>query len=272
MGMNNRLLRLALQLFPLFFGIALLASPQGLIVKPADIIVIHGRVYTENPKQPWAQAVAIHGAKIMAVGDNADIEKMRGMGTKVINAVGKLVLPGFVDCHVHFLRGSLGLSRVQLQGAKNVAEIQKRLHAYTVEHPGDDWVLGRGWDYAMFGAETLPDKRYLDELFPGRPVSLIGYDGHTMWVNSKALAIAGITRETPDPPNGVIVRDPGTREATGTLKESAQRLVSKFIPEPTRPEKPRRPQRAYVHRSFFESPFAAAPGCRRHRGSAQEIP
>ena len=134
-------------------------SAQGLIVKPADIIVIHGRVYTENPKQPWAQAVAIQGAKIVALGDDAAIEKMRGMGTKVINAGGKLVLPGFTDCHIHFLGGALGIGRVNLEGAKDVADIQKRLREYAMQRPGGDWILGRGWDYAMFGPEALPHKK-----------------------------------------------------------------------------------------------------------------
>ena len=207
------------------------------MVEPADIIVVHGRVYTENAKQPWAQAVAIHAGKIVAVGDDPVIERMRGMGTKVINAGGKLVLPGFTDCHVHFLGGSLGLGRVDLAGAKDVPDIQKRLRGYAAEHPGDGWILGRGWNYAMFGSETLPDKKYLDEIFPDRPVFLGGYDGHTYWANSKALALAGITRETPDPANGAIVRDPQTGEATGALKEAASGLVSKVVPKPTQAEK-----------------------------------
>ena len=235
--MNSPLSRVMLSIPAIFLFVSGGANAQGLIVKPADIVVIHGRVYTENPKQPWAQAVAIHGAKIVAVGDDAVIEKMRGMGTKVINAGGKLVLPGFTDCHVHFLSGSLGLGRVHLEGAKDVPDMQKKLREYAAGHPGDDWILGRGWDYAMFGPEALPHKKYLDELFPNRPVLLGGYDGHTSWANSKALALAGITRETPNPANGIIVRDAQTGEATGALKEAAQRLVAKVIPEPTRAEK-----------------------------------
>jgi predicted amidohydrolase YtcJ len=227
----------ALQIFALLFAAASFAGAQGLVVEPADIIVIHARVYTENPKQPWAQAVAIRGGKIVAVGEDATIEKRRGMGTKVINAGGKLVLPGFTDCHVHLLKGALGLGRVKLEGAKDISDIQKRLREYAAEHPGDDWILGRGWNYAMFGAETLPNKKYLDELFPDRPVLLVGYDGHTAWANSKALASAGITRETADPPNGGIVRDPHTGEATGALKEAAQGLVSSIVPEPSTAEK-----------------------------------
>jgi predicted amidohydrolase YtcJ len=229
-------LRAVFQPLALLFCIAAISRAQGRIVEPADMIVVHGRVYTEDPKQPWAQAVAIRHGKIVAVGDDPEIERRRGMGTKVVNAGGKLVLPGFVDCHIHFIDGSLSLGRVNLEGAKDPADIQKRLREYASEHPGDDWILGRGWNYAMFGPEALPHKKYLDEIFPARPVFLEGYDGHTYWANSKALAVAGIVRETADPPNGTIVRDPKTGEATGALKESAQDLVVKVIPKPTRAE------------------------------------
>jgi predicted amidohydrolase YtcJ len=215
---------------------ASMSRGQGRIVEPADIIVIHARVYTENPQQPWAQAVAIYRGKIAAVGDDSEIERRRGMGTKVINAGGKLVLPGFVDCHIHFMDGSLSLGRLNLEGAKGPADIQKRLRAEAADHPGDDWILGRGWDYAAFGPEALPHKKYLDELFPNRPVFLEAYDGHTAWANSKALAMAGIVRETADPLNGTIVRDPRSGEATGALKEAAQDLVAKFLPKPSRAE------------------------------------
>ena len=235
--MNTSFHRVVLSVLAISLSVSGATSAQGLVVKPADIIVVHGRVYTENPKQPWAKAVAIQGAKIVAVGDDAAIEKMRGMGTKVIEAGGKLVLPSFTDCHIHFLEGSLSLARVNLEGAKDAADIQKRLREYASQHPGDDWILGRGWDYAMFGPEALPHKKYLDEIFPDRPVLLEGYDGHTFWANSKALALAGITRDTPNPPNGIIVRDAQTGEATGALKEAAHQLVAKVIPKPTRAEK-----------------------------------
>jgi hypothetical protein len=190
-----------------------------------------------NATQTWAQAVAIHGDKIVAVGEDSEIEKLRQPGTKVVDAGGRLVLPGFVDCHIHFLDGSLSLGRVNLDGAKDPAEIQEKLREYAAKHPGKDWIRGRGWDYAMFGAETLPHKKYLDELFPDRPVFLEGYDGHTYWANSKALAMAGVTAKTPDPPNGAIVHDPKTGEPTGALKESAVELVAKILPKITRAEK-----------------------------------
>ena len=123
------------------------ADAQG-----ADAIVHHAKIYTVNSKQPWAEALAVKGDKIVAVGSEADVEKLRTPKTKVIDAGGQLVLPGLVDCHIHFLDGALSLGRVNLDGAKDVADIQRRLREYAAKHPGKDWILGRGWDYAMFGA------------------------------------------------------------------------------------------------------------------------
>jgi predicted amidohydrolase YtcJ len=235
-------MRIAVRLRPLFTAlVCLLAVPvvtwpvfaqQSARIVPADILIMHAKVYTVDAAKPWAQAVAIRKGKIVAVGRDEEIEKYRGIGTKWIDAGGKLVLPGFTDCHIHFISGSLGLSLVNLEGAKNTAEIQQRLREYAKRHPDELWILGRGWDYAMFAPETLPDKKYLDEIFPDKPVFLKGYDGHTSWANSKALALAGIDKNAPDPANGQIVRDPLTREATGALKESASALVQKVIPKP----------------------------------------
>jgi predicted amidohydrolase YtcJ len=227
-------LRLLLALLVVAPGAALAQSPKP---PQADTLVLHGKVYTLNDKQPLAQAVAVQGGKIVAVGSDAEIEKLRGNGTKVIDAAGRLVLPGFTDCHIHFMDGSLSLDRVNLEDAKDPADIQQRLREYAKSHPGSGWVLGRGWDYGMFGEEALPRKKYLDEVFPDRPVFLEGYDGHTYWANSKALELAGINKNTADPPNGAIVRDAKTGEPTGALKESAQGLVAKVVPKPTRSEK-----------------------------------
>ena len=230
---NRRISSSIVAALALSLAVALASAP----IPVADTIIARGKVYTGNSGQPWAEAVAIHDGKIIAVGDEATINKLRGPATKVIDAGGRLVLPGFVDCHIHFLGGSLSLGRVNLEGAKDAADIQQRLRDYAAKHPGKDWILGRGWNYAMFGAEALPNKKYLDELFPDRPVFLEGYDGHTYWANSKALALAGITSATPDPPNGAIVRDPKTHEATGALKESAHGLVARVVPKPSRGEK-----------------------------------
>ena len=134
------------------------------------------------------------------------------------------------------MEGSLGLTHVKLDGAKTVAEIQKRVKEYAAANPNLPWITGMGWVYPTFGATALPNKRILDDVVPDRPVWLEAYDGHTSWANSKALAMAGITRETPDPPNGKIVRDENG-EATGALKEAAGHLVSKWMPAPTREER-----------------------------------
>jgi predicted amidohydrolase YtcJ len=204
---------------------------------PADLVVFHGKIYTLDAKKPWAEALAIRQGKIVAVGTDELIAALRGADTKVIDAGGQLVMPGFVDCHIHFLEGSLGIDRLHLEGAQNVADIQKMLREYAAKDPGNSWILGTGWNYAMFSPETLPNKKYLDELFPDRPVFISGYDGHTTWANSKALTIAGIGRETLDPPGGAIVRDPKTGETTGALKESASGIVYKVVPQSTRAEK-----------------------------------
>jgi predicted amidohydrolase YtcJ len=235
--MKSHSLRVFLQIPLLLLGVASFARAQGRMVEAADIIVIHGRVYTENPGQPWAQAVAIYKGKIVAVGDDAEIERVRGVGTKVINAGGKLVLPGFVDCHIHFMEGSAKLAWVRLEGAKDLADIRSKLRSYAAENPGEGWILGHGWNYGMFGPGKLPDKKELDDIFPNRAVSLEGFDGHTYWVNSRALALAAISRDTPNPANGTIVRDPTTGEATGALEESATDLVDRVRPPMTRAEK-----------------------------------
>jgi predicted amidohydrolase YtcJ len=230
------MIRRAFSLIAAVLVLSLAAALASGPIPVADTIIAHGRVYTGNSAEPWAEAVAVRDGKIIAVGDEQTIFKVRSAATTVIEAGGHLVLPGFVDCHVHFIGGSLGLGRVNLAGAKNYSDIQQRLRDYAAKHPGKDWVLGRGWNYAMFGSETLPDKKYLDEIFPDRPVLLGGYDGHTYWANSKALALAGITNGTPDPANGAIVRDPKTHEATGALKEAAHGLVDRVVPKPSRDE------------------------------------
>src|SRR6266852_5907744 len=235
--MNNRRIHGAVLTVALLTSAVLLFANAEPPIPVADTIILRATVYTGDVSHPWAQAVGIREGKIVAVGDDAAINKLRYGGTEVIEGAGHLVLPGFVDCHIHFLDGSLSLGRVNLEGAKDASDIQQRLHEYAAKHPGKDWILGRGWNYAMFGPEALPHKKYLDEVFPDRPVFLEGYDGHTYWANSKALALAGITNETPDPANGAIVRDPKTHEATGALKESAQELVARVVPRPSRNEK-----------------------------------
>jgi predicted amidohydrolase YtcJ len=203
----------------------------------ADTILLHARIYTVNDKQPWAEAVAIRQARIVAVGTDKEIEAYRGKATEVIDAQHHLVLPGFTDCHIHFLDGSLSLLQVNLDEAKTVGEIQQQVKAYAAAHPDLPWVLGRGWQYTVFGPSGLPSKKYLDDVVPDRPVYLESFDGHTWWANSQALKLAGITRETPDPVGGKFVREAGNGELTGAVKEdAADAVVRRAIPHPNRAE------------------------------------
>jgi predicted amidohydrolase YtcJ len=202
----------------------------------ADTIVWNAKVYTVNANRPWAEAVAIRGATIVAVGSDKEMETYRGSSTQMIDAAGHLLLPGFEDCHIHFMDGSLGLDQVDLNGASTVVEIQKRVKQYAASHLKESWITGMGWTYPTFGPSAMPDKKLLDEVIPDRPVYLVAFDGHSSWANSKALDMAGITRETTDPPNGKIVRD-ASGEATGALKESAGDLVANLMPKPTREER-----------------------------------
>jgi predicted amidohydrolase YtcJ len=203
---------------------------------PADLLITNARVYTVNTKQPWAEAIAIRGDKIIAVGTRNELQKLQGSATKVVDAGGRLVLPGFTDCHVHFMSGSLGLTHVDLNGANTVEQIQKRVKEYAASHPNEAWIQGMGWQYPVFGPTALPNKKLLDDVVADRPVYMVAYDGHSSWANSKALAMAGIDKNTPDPPNGKIVRD-ANGDPTGALKEAAGDLVEKLLPKPTREER-----------------------------------
>jgi predicted amidohydrolase YtcJ len=209
-------------------------TPTGPV--SADVIVQHAHVYTVDKTRPWAEAIAIRDGKILAVGTLQTVEKLRGATTKIVDAGGRVVLPGFTDCHVHFMSGSEALTGVILDDAKTVEEYQKRIKEFADSHRDAPWILGRGWTYPAFGASALPDKKYLDAIVPDRPVLLEGFDGHTYWANSKALEMALIDKNTPDPANGTIVRD-ANGAPTGALKEAAHRLVSKIVPEMTREQR-----------------------------------
>ena len=208
--------------------------PEG----PAEIIITNAKVYTVNARQPWAQAIAIREGKILVLGSNDEMSPYQVQSTHVIDAKGHFLMPGITDCHIHFLDGSLSLGYVALDDARTIEEIQDRVKHYAAIHPDARWILGRGWQYPVFGSTGMPDKKYLDAIIPDRPVYLEGFDGHTWWANTRALQLAGITRETKDPPNGKFVRDPKTGEPTGAVKEDeADEIMRKAIPQPSREEK-----------------------------------
>jgi predicted amidohydrolase YtcJ len=203
---------------------------------PADTVIIHAKIYTVNPRQPWAEAVAIRGGKIVAVGSEKDIAAYQGASTAVIDAKQHMLLPGFIDNHVHFLGGSARLEQVSLDDAKSVGDFQKMIRDFAAQHADKKWIQGMGWYYDIFGKSGMPDKKLVDKAVANRPVFLRAYDGHSAIANTEALRIAGITRDTPNPPDGTIVRDPASGEPTGVLKESAGELVEKLIPKLTREE------------------------------------
>ena len=200
--------------------------------QPAELIIEGAAVVTMNPAQPAAEGVAIAGGKIVRVGSGADVLKLKGRSTRVISLPGKMVLPGFQDSHIHLVMGGLELSQCNLNGLETREEVSAAIKAYAAAHPEKPWIEGAGWDLPIFPGGN-PDKSELDRLVPDRPAFLGAADGHSAWANSRALEIAGITARTPDPLNGRIERRPGTREPSGTLREAAQRLVSRHVPEPT---------------------------------------
>ena len=196
---------------------------------PADLIIENAKIFLPGTNHV---ALAIKSNRILAVGTQADIEALIGPNTMRLDARGCSVTPGFHDSHVHFLSGSLGLFQVDLSDAESIEAIEAKIRSFVDLHPNQSWVVGRGWVYGTF-PDGLPNKALLDRVVPDRPVIMKCYDGHTLWVNSRALMAANITRDTPDPEGGVIVRDPVTGEPTGVLKEAAQTLMDSVIPEPT---------------------------------------
>jgi len=217
----------------LWAGTVLAAPP----VASARLILVHGRIYTVDPSAPWAQALAVAGDRIQAVGADADVLRFKGPATRVIDLKGRLVTPGLIDSHVHFTDGGRYLMNVALRDAGTMAELETRITRYAAEHPHADWIQGEGWSY---GYPDLPNgefhKEILDRVSAGHPVFLDSSMAHAAWVNSAALRRAGITRATPNPAGGEIVRD-AAGEPTGWLKEDAAiRLVQDKLPRPTAAE------------------------------------
>jgi predicted amidohydrolase YtcJ len=198
--------------------------------KPAaDLIVTNAKIWTVDKAHPTAQAVAILGDRIVAVGSNADVDVWRGHDTKVIDAGGKLLLPGFNDAHVHFVSGGLQLESVQLNDATSKQEFVRRIAAQAKKTPRGEWIQGGDWDETKWSPLSLPTKELIDPVTPDNPVFVSRYDGHSALANSTALRLAGITSQTPDPPGGVIVRD-AQGNPTGDLKDAATDIVFKVIP------------------------------------------
>lgn len=208
---------------------ALSVSAQSGRRQTADIVFRHGAIYTLDRQKPWVDAVAVAGGKIVFAGADQDAERFIGRKTRVVELNGRMVLPGFHDSHVHPVESGMELGECVLGECKTEADIIATLKAYRLANPNLTWIRGGGWDLPIF-PNANPNKSILDEIFPETPAFLAAADGHSAWVNSRALEIAGITRNTPDPESGRIERDPESGEPTGTLREAAVGLVASRLP------------------------------------------
>lgn len=202
---------------------------------PVDLIVYNATVYTADGSGTFEEAVAVRGNTIFRVGSNREIKRLTQPHTVVLDAHGGAVVPGFNDAHVHFASGSLGLTEINLLDATTADDVAASIRRFAEANGDRPWVVGRGWYYTAFPG-GLPTRQMLDAIVPDRPAYLTAYDGHSGWANTAALRLAGITRATASPKNGVIVKDAGG-EPTGVLKESAMALMRAVLPRPDRAQR-----------------------------------
>ena len=202
----------------------------------AELLMLNGKVYTVNHEQSWAEAIAITDGRIIWVGDSEEANQWQGERTRTIDLGGKMVLPGFQDIHIHPVHSGVSYQQCALFDAEGVELLQQRIKQCAESEPGE-WIRGGGWLVTNFAPSGLPDKKLLDEIVPDRPVALKSSDGHSMWVNSLALELAGINADTQDPAGGRIDRYPNSTEPSGSLQEtSAMNLVHIVEPELTQKE------------------------------------
>jgi predicted amidohydrolase YtcJ len=199
----------------------------------ADLILVNGSIWTANPAQPRAEAVAVDGDRILRVGRTAEIKKLAGRRTRVIDLEGAMVLPGFIDNHTHFLEGGFSLSSIQLRDVTSREQFVKRVEERAGGLKKGEWILHGNWDHEQFSPPELPRKEWIDGVSSQNPVCVCRYDEHIALANSLALAIGGITKGTESPPGGEIQKDPVTGEPTGILRDAAIDLVMRHVPPPS---------------------------------------
>ena len=197
----------------------------------SDIAVVNARVWTGDPARPWAEAVAISGDRITAVGSTADIRPRVAGNGRVIDARGGMVVPGFIDSHIHFLIGGLNLASVQLRDARSIAEFISRIKTFAATVPAGTWITGGDWDHQNWGGE-LPTRSWIDSVTPNNPVWINRLDGHMALANSAAMRAASVPMSGGDVSGGTIVRD-ASGEPSGVFKDNAQELIDRAVPEPS---------------------------------------
>jgi predicted amidohydrolase YtcJ len=216
--------------------LALLAPPASAAEAPADLLLTGGAVYTVDAARSWAQAVAVRGGRIVFVGTDAGARPLVGAKTRVVKLDGRMLLPSFQDAHVHPISGGIELGLCNLNDLATAQAVFDKIRECAKTMAARPWLTGGGWSLPVFPGGN-PKKQDLDAIVSDKPALVSAADGHSSWANSRALELAGITKDTPDPKDGRIERDPVTGEATGTLRESAAELVSRLVPEPTPAER-----------------------------------
>ncbi len=207
------------------------ASP-ALLISQVDLVAVNGKIWTENPAQPEADAFAVLGHRIFAVGTTAEMRKLAGPRTQVLDLQGRRVVPGFNDSHVHFFWGGQGLTSVQLRDAASSQQFRQRIADFARTRPAGEWIVDGNWDEQKWTPAELPTHELIDAVTPDNPVWVNRSDGHMMLANALAMKLAGINKNTPDVPGGLIVRDKDGNP-TGIFKDAAKDLVERVIPPPT---------------------------------------
>jgi hypothetical protein len=245
-----------------------LASTAGL---SADLMIVNATVRTLDSNRPLAEAVAVFGNRVLAVGSQRQLESLQGPATRRIDAGRRLVLPGFNDAHVHFLSGGFQLARLDLRAARTPDEFIARVSAWAARTPAGEWILGGEWDHERWPGSSLPTRAWIDAVTPHHPVWLRRLDGHMALANSRALELARVTRATPDPPGGRVVRDPVTGEPTGLLKDAAMAWVDRVVPGPTFEQKVAAARAATGHAASLGVTSVQEVDAWEHLGVYQEL-
>lgn len=199
----------------------------------ADLIFMNGAIYTMDANRSWASAIAIDEGRIVYVGYDEDIDSMRGPETRVVDLGGRMMLPSFQDAHIHPISAGREALTVDLNGLGSLEAYIAAIAAYAADNPDEEWIVGGGWSMDVFGPGGRASKTLIDAVVSDRPVFLTSADGHTAWANSAALAAAGVDEDTPDPPSGIVDRDPQTGAIVGSLQEGAMELVAEHVPAPS---------------------------------------
>jgi len=214
-------------------------------MKPISLVINNARIWTGDPRRKWAQAVAVAGDRIAAVSTDDELAPLACQADRRIDARGQMLVPGFIDCHVHILEGGRRLHQLSLREVRSHQEFIQRLRDYAARLPEGAWITGGDWDHERWGGE-LPRKEWIDPVTPRHPVWINRLDGHMGLANSLALKLAGVSRHTPEVPGGTIVRDEAG-EPTGLVKDNAMALLSRAVPAPRPDELDRALQAAMQH-------------------------